>query len=181
MNVEGFGKTKLHKVFLYDWKMNLCCEVTIRRAKFKDIPQLDKLLFEVHKIHSDIRPDLFTVGEKKYTDEELERIIVDEQKPIFVAEHNGKVKGYAFCIFRQDLESKSVTNIKTLYIDDLCVDEDTRGMHIGTKLYNHVIDFARKSGCYNVTLNVWAGNDGAMKFYERIGFKIQKIGMETIL
>ena len=131
------------------------CEVTIRRAKFKDIPQLDKLLFEVHKIHSDIRPDLFTVGEKKYTDEELERIIVDEQKP--------------------------VTNIKTLYIDDLCVDEDTRGMHIGTKLYNHVIDFARKSGCYNVTLNVWAGNDGAMKFYERIGFKVQKIGMETIL
>lgn len=98
------------------------CEVTIRRAKFKDIPQLDKLLFEVHKIHSDIRPDLFTVGEKKYTDEELERIIVDEQKPIFVAEHNGKVKGYAFCIFKQDLESKSVTNIKTLYIDDLCVD-----------------------------------------------------------
>ena len=136
---------------------------------------------EVHKIHSDIRPDLFTVGEKKYTDEELERIIVDEQKPIFVAEHNGKVKGYAFCIFKQDLESKSVTNIKTLYIDDLCVDEDTRGMHIGTKLYNHVIDFARKSGCYNVTLNVWAGNDGAMKFYERIGFKVQKIGMETIL
>ena len=135
------------------------CEVTIRRAKFKDIPQLDKLLFEVHKIHSDIRPDLFTVGEKKYTDEELERIIVDEQKPIFVAEHNGKVKGYAFCIF----------------------DEDTRGMHIGTKLYNHVIDFARKSGCYNVTLNVWAGNDSAMKFYEHIGFKVQKIGMETIL
>ena len=139
------------------------CEVTIRRAKFKDIPQIDKLLFEVHKIHSDIRPDLFTVGEKKYTDEELERIIVDEQKPIFVAEHNGKVKGYAFCIFKQNLESKSVTNIKTLYID------------------NHVIDFARKSGCYNVTLNVWAGNDGAMKFYERIGFKVQKIGMETIL
>ena len=82
------------------------CEVTIRRAKFKDIPQLDKLLFEVHKIHSDIRPDLFTVGEKKYTDEELERIIVDEQKPIFVAEHNGKVKGYAFCIFKQNLGSK---------------------------------------------------------------------------
>lgn len=159
----------------------IMCEVTIRRAKFKRHTAAWQAPFEVHKIHSDIRPDLFTVGEKKYTDEELERIIVDEQKPIFVAEHNGKVKGYAFCIFRQNLESKSVTNIKTLYIDDLCVDEDTRGMHIGTKLYNHVIDFARKSGCYNVTLNVWAGNDGAMKFYERVGFKVQKIGMETIL
>ena len=86
------------------------CEVTIRRAKFKDIPQLDKLLFEVHKIHSDIRPDLFTVGEKKYTDEELERIIVDEQKPIFVAEHNGKVKGYAFCIFKCKYSSNKPVN-----------------------------------------------------------------------
>ena len=157
------------------------CEVTIRRAKFKDIPQLDKLLFEVHKIHSDIRPDLFTVGEKKYTDEELERIIVDEQKPIFVAEHNGKVKGYAFCIFKQDLESKSVTNIKTLYIDDLCVDEDTRGMHIVSMLFFLFIVFALFCGCYFVMLFVWAVNDGAMKFYERIGFKVQKIGMETIL
>ena len=150
------------------------CEVTIRRAKFKDIPQLDKLLVcvflltDCKKVGADIA--VYLVNLKK----ELERIIVDEQKPIFVAEHNGKVKGYAFCIFKQDLESKSVKNIKTLYIDDLCVDEDTRGMHIGTKLYNHVIDFARKSGCYNVTLNVWAGNDGAMKFYERIGLRFKK-------
>ena len=157
------------------------CEVTIRRAKFKDIPQLDKLLFEVHKIHSDIRPDLFTVGEKKYTDEELERIIVDEQKPIIVAEHNGKVKGYAFCIFRQDLESKSVTNIKTLYIDDLCVDENARGKKVGTSLYNYVLQFAKDAGCYNVTLNVWACNNSALKFYEKCGLSVQKIGMEKIL
>lgn len=157
------------------------CEVIIRRAKITDISQIDKLLFEVHKVHSDIRPDLFTAGQKKYTDEELERIIVDDQKPIFVAENGGKILGYAFCIFKQELESKSVTDIKTLYIDDLCVDENTRGMHIGTKLYNYVIDFAKQSGCYNVTLNVWAGNDSAMKFYEHIGLKVQKIGMEKIL
>ena len=157
------------------------CEVTIRRAKIMDIPQIDKLLFEVHKVHSDIRPDLFTPGEKKYTDEELERIIVDEQKPIFVAEHNGKVKGYAFCIFKQNLESKSVTNIKTLYIDDLCVDENARGKKVGTSLYNYVLQFAKDAGCYNVTLNVWACNNSALKFYEKCGLSVQKIGMEKIL
>ena len=157
------------------------CEVTIRRAKFKDIPQLDKLLFEVHKIHSDIRPDLFTVGEKKYTDEELERIIVDEQKPIFVAEHNGKVKGYAFCIFKQDLESKSVTNIKTLYIDDLCVDQQARGRHIGENLFEYVKNKAKQLGCYEVTLNVWAGNTSAEKFYEKMGMQTKERQMEYIL
>ena len=157
------------------------CEVTIRRAKFKDIPQLDKLLFEVHKIHSDIRPDLFTVGEKKYTDEELERIIVDEQKPIFVAEHNGKVKGYAFCIFKQDLESKSVTNIKTLYIDDLCVDSSVRGQHVGEHLFEYVKGEAKRLGCYEVTLNVWTGNTSAEHFYEKMGMKTKERQMEYIL
>ena len=157
------------------------CEVTIRRAKFKDIPQLDKLLFEVHKIHSDIRPDLFTVGEKKYTDEELEQIIVDEQKPIFVAENNGKVKGYAFCIFKQDLESKSVTNIKTLYIDDLCVDQQARGRHIGENLFEYVKNKAKQLGCYEVTLNVWAGNTPAEKFYEKMGMRTKERQMEYIL
>lgn len=153
----------------------------IRRANQDDIPQIDKLLYEVHKVHSDIRPDLFVPGEKKYTDKELEAIIADDKTPVFVAENDGRILGYAFCIFKQDLKSRSVTDIKTLYIDDLCVDENTRGMHIGTKLYEYVLDFAKKSNCYNVTLNVWTGNDNAIKFYEHIGLKVQKIGMEKIL
>ena len=56
-----------------------------------------------------------------------------------------------------------------------------RGGHIGTKLYEYVLDFAKKSGCYNVTLNVWADNTAALKFYENIGLRVQKIGMEKIL
>lgn len=39
----------------------------------------------------------------------------------------------------------------------------------------------RKSGCYNVTLNVWADNANAVKFYQSIGMQVQKIGMEKIL
>jgi len=32
-----------------------------------------------------------------------------------------------------------------------------------------------------VTLNVWCCNESAMKFYESLGMKPQKIGMEAIL
>ena len=154
----------------------------IRKAEEKDIPRILKLLEQVLQIHADIRPDIFIPGTTKYTVNELSELLKNEEKPIYVAVNEADVcVGYAFCQLKEQPFSNNMVPFKSFFIDDLCVDEDTRGMHIGTKLYNHVIDFARKSGCYNVTLNVWAGNDGAMKFYERIGFKVQKIGMETIL
>ena len=74
-----------------------------------------------------------------------------------------------------------MTDIKTLYIDDLCVDESARGLHIGKDLYEFVLDYAKDQGCYNVTLNVWADNVNAVRFYEKIGMRVQKIGMEKIL
>ena len=153
----------------------------IRRAVEADIPVIDKLLYQVHKIHSDIRPDLFNKGTKKYTDEELRSIIADELTPVFVAENDGMVLGYAFCIHQQHINNNNLTDIRTLYIDDLCVDEASRGMHVGRALYDHVISYARENGYYNVTLNVWAGNDSAMRFYESVGLKVQKVGMEKIL
>lgn len=61
------------------------------------------------------------------------------------------------------------------------MDEAQRGRHVGNALYRHVLGFAKNSGCYNVTLNVWACNEAAKGFYERCGLKPQKIGMETIL
>lgn len=153
----------------------------IRRAVEADIPVIDKLLYQVHKIHSDIRPDLFNKGTKKYTDEELKSIIADDLTPVFVAEIEGRVLGYAFCIHQQHINDNNLTDIRTLYIDDLCVDEASRGMHVGRALYDHVISYARENGYYNVTLNVWAGNDSAMRFYESVGLKVQKVGMEKIL
>ncbi len=155
--------------------------VNIRRAELRDIPALDRLLYEVHRVHSDVRPDLFRAGAKKYTDAQLAVILQDEKTPVFVAEAAGTVVGYAFCIHKQFVNDNSMTDVKTLYIDDLCVDEAARGQHVGTQLYDYVLAFARRHGYYNVTLNVWADNENAVKFYGKIGLKIQKIGMEKIL
>ncbi len=152
----------------------------IRRATLTDIDGINKLLYEVHKVHSDKRPDLFKVGFKKYTNEELAKIIVDDNRPIFVYVDNDDILGYAFCVFIKN-NSNSLTDILTLYIDDLCVDENARGKKVGTSLYNYVLQFAKDAGCYNVTLNVWACNNSALKFYEKCGLSVQKIGMEKIL
>ncbi|MFQ7290115.1 MAG: N-acetyltransferase family protein [Lacrimispora saccharolytica] len=154
----------------------------IRRARECDMKDINRLLVQVNMVHHQGRPDLFRAGKKKYTDEQLRELIHDDSRPIFVAvDDQERVLGYAFCIFQQHLDDNILTDILTLYIDDLCVDEAVRGQHIGKSLYEAVLAFARESGCYNVTLNVWALNGGAMKFYEKCGLKPQKVGMETIL
>jgi len=154
----------------------------IRRAQEKDMPDILRLLSQVLEVHHQGRPDLFKGGVRKYTDSELAELIKDDSKPIFVGvDETERVLGYAFCIFVQHIANNILTDIKTLYIDDLCVDEEIRGQHVGKQLYEYVLGFAREQGCYNVTLNVWALNEGAMKFYEACGLKPQKIGMETIL
>lgn len=155
-------------------------ELNIRKANENDIKGLVELLYQVQKVHSDTRPDLFIVGARKYKDEELEEILKDETKPIFVADINNEVVGYAFCVVSTPL-SHSLQPIKSLYIDDLCVDENSRGHRIGSSLYQFVLNYAKEIGCYNVTLNVWANNKNALRFYESIGLKIQKIGMEKII
>jgi ribosomal protein S18 acetylase RimI-like enzyme len=154
----------------------------IRRALEKDMQDILKLLSQVLEVHHKGLPDLFKGGVRKYTDSELAELIKDDSKPIFVGvDESERVLGYAFCVFIQHVNDNILTNIKTLYIDDLCVDEEIRGQHVGKQLYEYVLNFAKEQSCYNVTLNVWALNEGAMKFYEACGLKPQKVGMETIL
>lgn len=154
----------------------------IRRAEETDMSDILKLLSQVLMVHHNGRPDLFKGGVRKYTEEELAALIKDDSKPIFVGvDEQNRVLGYAFCVFIQHIDDNILTDIKTLYIDDLCVDETIRGQHVGKQLYEYVLAFAREQGCYNVTLNVWELNGGAKKFYEACGLVPQKTGMEKIL
>lgn len=155
--------------------------MTIRKAETRDIPGMIALLYQVGDVHHDIRPDIFRTGAIKYTPAELEAILEDESKPIFVCDDDGFVAGYCFCQIREYNGSTVLTDRKELYIDDLCVDENRRGQHIGSILYDHTVAFAKEIGCDFLTLNVWCGNDGAMKFYENAGLTPRNIMMEKKL
>lgn len=152
----------------------------IRKAEKKDIPGLINLLYQVDAVHNGIRPDLFKGNTAKYNEQELEEILKDDSKPIFVYD-DGKILGHAFCQISEVKNHRLLQDAKTLYIDDICVDELSRGRHIGKALYEYVRDYAKSIGCHNITLNVWEGNDSAYNFYKRMGMHIQKTGMETIL
>ena len=157
-------------------------EYKVRRAEPGDIPAIMSLLVQVNMVHHNGRPDLFKGPCTKYTAEELREIFADDSTPVFVYEDgDGTVCGHAFCMIKQLPDDNILTDIKTLYIDDICIDEKYRGRHIGTAICRHVTEYAKEIGCYNVTLNVWSLNTGAMRFYESFGFRPQKVGMEIIL
>ena len=152
----------------------------IRKAEKRDIPSIIKLLHQVNMVHHVLRPDLFKPYTTKYDEQELEAMLEDDRKPIFVLDNDG-VLGYAFCMVTEVKDDILLQDIKTLYIDDICVDEKARGQHVGKALYEHVRDYAKSIGCNNITLNVWEGNDPALSFYRNMGMKVQKTTMEIIL
>ncbi len=154
--------------------------MTIRNAEKKDIPQIEKLLYQVNNVHAEGRPDLFKRDCRKYTEKELEEILKEESRPIFAALDGDILLGYAFCVLQKP-QGDNMQPIQTLYIDDLCVDENRRGQHVGKQLYHYVLQYAKKIGCYNVTLNVWECNRAARQFYDKCGLAVQKTGMEIIL
>jgi len=154
----------------------------IRRANKKDIPEINSLLEQVLLVHHHGRPDIFKEKGQKYTTEELEELIQNTINPIFVYENEaGKIIGHCFCQTIDRPERSSCYPYKTLYIDDLCVDENVRGKHIGRELYEYVKQFAKEQGYYNVTLHAWTCNPDAVGFYKHIGMEIQQYTMEEVL
>ena len=154
---------------------------SVRRAEPRDIPAILDLLVQVDMVHHNGRPDLFRGPATKDNAEELASILADEETPVFVCtDEKDRVLGHGFCIM-QHAGSQLLEEHTTLYIDDICVDEAARGQGAGRALYEHILAFAREKGAYNVTLNVWTCNPGAMAFYERLGLTPYKVGMEKIL
>ena len=153
---------------------------TIRQASVADIPRLIDLLHQVDMVHHRLRPELFKPDTTKYSEQELETLLGDESKPILVYD-DGEVLGYTFCQITEVKDDRLLQDRKILYIDDLCVDETARGKHIGSALFEFVRDYAKSIGCHAITLNVWEGNDSAIRFYQNMGMHPQKIGMEIKL
>ena len=152
--------------------------MNIQLADNAHIPGLIRLLRQVGQVHHDIRPDIFPDGIKKYDESELAELLTDETRPIFVATEEDAVLGHCFCRILDYPGSRTSIPRREFYIDDLCVDENCRGKGVATALYRHVTDYARQIGAREITLSVWAGNDSAMRFYEKMGMKPRKIMME---
>ena len=155
--------------------------MVIRFAKPEDVPEILELLRQVGQVHHKGRPDIFRSDAQKYGPSQVLALLSKADTPIFIAEKDGKVLGYCFCQMKTYYRDTVINDHTTCYIDDLCVNENCRGQHVGSALYDAVCRYAKEQGCHSITLNVWSCNESAMKFYEKLGLKPQKVGMEAIL
>ncbi|MDE7330581.1 MAG: GNAT family N-acetyltransferase [Clostridia bacterium] len=153
----------------------------IRRVNSGDIRDINKLLYQLEDVHAELRPDIFKPNTKKYSDKELAELIEDYTRPAFAATEGEKILGYVFCKIKRQTDNPILKAVKTLYIENICVDESARKAGVGTALYEHVIDFAKAEKCYNVTLKVWSDNKSAVNFYESLGLTPRQITFEKII
>lgn len=88
------------------------------------------------------------------------------RETFLVAEYNGQVIGYVMGYLKPDMEG---------HIMSIAVDPLYRGNGIGRALMEAVIDRLIKRGARYIGLEVRVSNQGAIKLYERLGFKKMKI------
>jgi len=152
----------------------------IRQAKLQDASRIAELLYQVHDVHATIRPDLFIKGKRKYDEKQVEELIQEPNTLVFVIEEK-IVLGYLIAFVIENKTDESRAKIKTLYIDDLCIDSQARHQHLGTQLLDYVTAYAKENGFYDLQLNVWEGNEEAKAFYEKNGMQVLKYGLEKKL
>ncbi len=150
--------------------------MTIRKAEEGDINGILKLLRQSLDYHTGIRPDIFTNVKTKYTVEDLKRMIRSRLSPIYVAVDDSSILGYVFCEAREVEWSDG--DKMSFFIDDLCVDESVRNQGIGTALIEFVKDEAERRNFHEITLEVYVGNNEAMKLYLGIGMRPRRTIME---
>ncbi|ACS89166.1 ribosomal protein-alanine acetyltransferase RimI like protein [Thermococcus sibiricus MM 739] len=94
-------------------------------------------------------------------------MFLDSNRETFlVAEYSGQVVGYVMGYIRPDMEG---------HIMSIAVDPLYRGNGIGRLLMEAVIDRLIKRGARYIGLEVRVSNKGAIKLYEKLGFKKMKI------
>lgn len=89
----------------------------------------------------------------------------EEGYRLFAALQAGKVVGAIGFRLLHDLASG-----RSLYVDDLVVDEDERGQHVGRRLMAFVDQTASDEACAAIRLTSATHREGAHAFYHRIGF-----------
>ena len=142
--ISGFFRTFANESMKVTLQAN--CEtirkIMVRKANRNDVGRIIELLHQVNMVHHVIRPDLFKPYTTKYSARELEALLGDESKPVFVFD-DGEVRGHAFCQVTEVKGHQLLEDVKTLYIDDICVDEASRGRHVGRALYEYVRELER--------------------------------------
>lgn len=96
--------------------------------------------------------------------------------------HSEKIVGTGSIIievkFSHYDESRKETFGLVGHVEDIVVDAQCRGLGIGNRIVQALVDHARSMGCYKIILDCKESNAG---FYERLGFRQSEVCMRLDL
>lgn len=135
---------------------------TIRNAQQEDTTQLRSLMLEyIVDFYKSPRPN-----EEKL--EGLIHMLLNQEKGIqFVAEEEGKIKGFATLYF-----TYSTTRVAPITVmNDLYVAEDSRGTTAAQGLFKACQSYSVENGYAAMLWETAEDNSRAQRFYEKMGGK----------
>jgi ribosomal protein S18 acetylase RimI-like enzyme len=145
----------------------------IREAVPSDLDGVFAVFTLADKLHRDAHPEVFRKPEnpddvKDY----LLSAIQEIEAVVFVAEVQEEIVGAILAWQRQSAEISLLVKQIYLSVENLVVAENWRGQGIGQALMAQVHCWAQEQKIKYIQLTVWEFNQGAIAFYEKLGYQM---------
>lgn len=151
-----------------------------RKIELTDYESCKKLVEQIHEIHCQNRPDIYKEG-NPLPIEYFTRCIEDKNNFNYLYEEDNKIVGMIMAEKKINRPLSIAQERTTYFINDIVVDKNYRRQKIARKLYDLLLEQAKKEKVNSIELNVWSFNENAIKFYESLGMKVKNVKFEDII
>ena len=154
--------------------------VKVEIAKIEDVSVIAEIAYQTGKKHEEILPNYFRKSNAEGQRGYLQEAIESQYSEVFKAAVDGKIVGY-LVLYIWDQDEKYFVYPEIGYIGSIGVDEKYRCQGIGTQLMHFAENWCKEHNIGEIELDVFAFNDGAARFYERLGYGVLKIKRSKVL
>lgn len=152
--------------------------MTVRYARQSELEAVNRLREAVNELHAQGRPDIFRSDFCDELRDHVYRVFEADNADVVVALADGTVAGFAMVQYIDRPESPYLCARRFYHVEEFGVDAAYRRRGIATALMEFCRREAAEKGFDRLELDVWTFNDGAMKFYESLGFQTYRRYME---
>jgi len=151
-------------------------DLIIRKALLEDKTCLLNL---EQKVVEAERPYNSTIKSEDAFYYDLNTLLIDDDSHVVVAQVNGQIIGTGYAQIRQS--KKSLKHSKHSYLGFMFVEPEHRGCGINKQIMDNLINWSKGQGIFDFYLDVYDGNDAAIRAYEKVGFSKSLVEMKINL
>ena len=154
------------------------CLITVRLAAFEELARVNEIRRYVNDVHVAGRPDTFRPGFCRELEQILYQRFEAENWNVLVAESEGQIAGFATVEYLDRPESPYNLARKMYHVEEFGVDPGFHRRGVATALVEYMKRDAAQRGFARLELDMWEFNQGALAFYENVGFTTYRRHLE---